>query len=297
MPPLDPPLQLAVALDAYVVTVGILPQVYASTDPADIALFGDPDIPNQSVVYLPSSPHVYNTAALVYGPSGALLSSVHKHHLTPMEVSLLALTPGNVSENTVIPTPIGPLCVALCWDGFFEDVVSHLDGQGCGLLIQPSYNDAVWPAWLDSGLDNATHVWQPLDWTHGPLGMLQPTESVNINVVMNPMITGNLFDMVVDGQSAIVVRVRGNVPPLPPASSLYIGLVTEDVATPPYNVTAGGFSVLAIAPWAFPDNITAPVAARRASLAAQAQLLLPGSGSPLSGLYADSIILADARIL
>lgn len=287
--------QLAVKYQAYVVVATILPRFTVSTDPQDIALFGDPDLaPHQSEVYLATGPDVFNTA-FVYSPAGELLGNVSKHHLTPVEVSLLQLTPANISANRVIPTPIGALCVSICWDTFFKDVVGYLDKQGCQLLAHPSYNDGMWASWLSSGSGNSSSVWQPLDWTRGPFAALQLDESQHISVVANAMVTGNLFDMVVDGQSVIVQRAPVGTP-LPAPEQLYIGLVTENLATPPYNLTDGGVTVLARAPWAFADNTSLPLDTRRNALAAQAALLAPGSNSSFEGQYANTVIFADVTL-
>ena len=97
------------------------------------------------------------------------------HASTPAEVSLLALTPGNISDNRVLTTPLGRLCIAVCWDGFHTEVTSHLDGQGCELLAQPSYNDGQWPVY-----ESTPGLWQPLDWTRAPMGGLQAGVTANI---------------------------------------------------------------------------------------------------------------------
>jgi predicted amidohydrolase len=277
---------LAVELQAYVVAGTVGPRIVPSTDPSDIAFFGDPDLaPGQSVVYLPAGPQVYNTV-YVFAPDGGILAAVDKHWLTDLEVSMLALTPGNVSANMVQQLALAagpgvpplPLCVAVCWDGFHPDVVQWLDGQGCRLMVQPSYNMQAWAANTSAGAG----VWQPADWSTGPLGMLAPTATTNISTWINPMVTGNLFDLVVDGQSAIVARA----PTLP--TTEYIGMPLPP--TSPYNFNG---SFLALAPWAFPDPVALPLAQRRAALAALAAELAPGSGSPSEDAYADSVIWAD----
>jgi hypothetical protein len=275
---------LSVYLDAYIISATIGPYIVASTDPADIAFYGDPDLsPNQTIVYLPAGPDVMNLAYM-FSPNGSIIHSTPKKHLTQPEVSLLNLTPGNLSDNTVASINVGKVCVAICWDGFFVDVLRHLDGQGCEILIQPSYNMNIW-----AGNISNSSVWQPLDWTSGPFGGLQSSRTANVSFWVNPMVTGNLLDQMVDGQSSIVSRVSSKLPP--PVAALYVGMIPENIQSPPYNYT--GVCVLGLSEWAFADPIHLPLPQRRAHLAELAQLLLPGSGSPFEGLYAATMIFAD----
>lgn len=190
---------------------------------------------------------------------------VRKSHLTADEISVLHLTPSPVSANRAIALPFARACVSICWDGFWPDVLRNLDAQGCALLLHPTWNNGVWQG------DSQPGVWQAEDWISGPFGTVQPA-CKNLAVNVNAMITGNLFDMVVDGQSAIVARSAQTPKPL------YAGteLSNSSVAS---NWTA---TVLAMAPWAIEDPGRAhpqySLQQRRDILGAHAKLLLPDSG-------------------
>jgi hypothetical protein len=174
---------LAVELQAYMVAGTVGPLIVPSTDPSDIAFFGDPDLASgQSVVYLPAGPQVYNTV-YVFAPDGSILAAVDKHWLADLEISTLALTPGNASANMVQQLPLAagpgplPLCVAVCWDCFHPDVVQWLDGQSCRLMAQPSYNMQAWAANITAGAG----PWQAADWSTGPgdyAGMVSSREAL-----------------------------------------------------------------------------------------------------------------------
>src|SRR5581483_4129874 len=111
-----------------------------------------------------------------------------------------------------------------------------------------------------------------------------PAFLVNVDASM----TGNLFDVTFDGQSAIIGRRRGRATRTP-----WIG----------QNPDAG---FLAVAPWIAPDpGMALSLAARRALLATDGAKLLPGSGVPCGGSlvvgacengYREAIVHADVEI-
>ncbi|CAF3114526.1 unnamed protein product [Rotaria sp. Silwood2] len=273
---------LARLLNATIVSATFGPRITRSTDPKDIELYGDPDLyPNQTEVYLPLTKEIYNTAH-VYAPNGSLIASRDKYHLTPAEIELLQLTPGKLENNTVIKP--NNMCIAICLDAFYLDVLSHLDSQNCTILIQPSFNDQMWAA----NLSSQSPIWVPVDWAHGPLALFEKTQNIQFSI--NPMVTGNLFsDMIVDGQSTINQRLLRGITALNKQDDLYIGLDPVDVQD------ISGFQTLTLAKWARDDprekNLTKQE--RRQLLYQYALELAPDSKSKNENKYADTVIWAD----
>ncbi|CAF0810983.1 unnamed protein product [Adineta ricciae] len=265
---------LARSLNATVVAGTLGPRIIRSTDREDIDFFGDPDLyPNQTEVYLPLTKEVYNTVH-IYAPNGSLIASRDKTNLTPEEVQLLQLTPGKLEDNRIIKPD--NLCIAICLDTFHSDVLSYLDSQNCTILIQPSFNTEMWAT-------NVSSIWQPLDWTHGPMGLFERTQNIQFSV--NSMVTGNLFaDMIVDGQSSINQRASKML-----QTDLYVGVDWNDVQS------IGKFQTLTLSKWARDDprerNLTK--LERREILHQYALELAPNSTSENKNRYADTVIWAD----
>jgi hypothetical protein len=193
------------------------------------------------------------------------------------------LTPGKLEDNRLI-TP-NNLCIAICLDAFYLDVLSHLDAQNCTILIQPSMNDGMWATNLPSS------VWQPADWVNGPLGLFSKTQNIQLSI--NSMVTGNLFsDMIVDGQSTINRRLSRRTNPVDKPDNLYIGLDPVDIP----NINT--FETLALARWARDDpregNLTKQQ--RRQLLHQYALELAPGSESKNENNYTNTIIWADVTL-
>ena len=99
--------------------------------------------------------------------SGAIVHNVSKTHLTQQEVDVLKLTPANLTDNRAfrLGSAGSAFCVAICFDGFFEDVLSHLAAQGCKVLLHPTWNPGPWAAYIDTAIPvanpaNAGKIWQ-----------------------------------------------------------------------------------------------------------------------------------------
>ncbi len=276
---------LSRSLNATIISATLGPRIIRSTDPKDIELYGDPDLyPNQTEVYLPLTKEIYNRAH-IYAPNGTLIASRDKCHLTPAEIELLQLTPGEVEDNLVIKP--NNICIAICADAFYLNVLSYLDSPNCAILIQPSFNTQMWAA----NISSQSSVWQPLDWTHGPLGLFEKTQNIQFSI--NTMVTGNLFsDMIVDGQSTINQRLLKRRKSLDKQDNLYIGLDWIDVQD------IGKFQTLVLSQWARDDpregNLTKPE--RRQLLHEYAQELAPNSKSKNENKYADTVIWADVML-
>jgi predicted amidohydrolase len=290
-----------------------------STDPADVAFFGDVDDPARTDVYLPVGIDVYNTAYF-WGPDGALVGTTRKVNLTPPEVDLLNLSNGALDDVHVFDLPIGRIGIAISLDAFLASYVGHLDRQGAVLVVQPDANPGQWANAVGSPDPDD---WQPDEWLDSIMGMLGPAYP-NIHYNATSMMTGNFFPgtldpdgnptgLVFDGQSTVTRRAtrpprKGFVGTLPPAE---IRLFDS-------QPMRGRF--LAVSPWAFPDPATLhsagaldalldrcasafprgrrpralTLAERQQIMLACADSLVPGGANP--DAYAESVVTADVRL-
>lgn len=259
----------------YVVASTFAPQIQISHARPDLLAFGDPDLPAQEVVYMPVGKEVYD-AAFLFDPNGDIVGVTRKVRLTPVERFLLGLTPGDLDDVDVFQTPMGRLGIATCQDAYFHDYRSRLDALGASVVAQPSFTGP----WAGD-----PSFWLPQDWVNASLGLVQ-AQYPNIHYNLNAGLVGNLFDQVLDGQSAILRKSDQ-----PPASH-YIGLDSS-----------GGYNaeIVALAPWATPDpGIESPslsLLERRQILRQYGLELAPGSGSPLQNGYVETALAADLEII
>lgn len=154
-----------------------------------------------------------------------------------------------------------------------------LDALGANVVIQADANPGEWTGPDGDGIQR----WQPLSWmTSTWRAVADPSVRFAYNVT--PMLTGNLGDLVFDGQSAITQR-GGTAGP----GCHYIGnavwVAGED--RPDLVDEAGPKTeFLAIAPWVAPDG-------PRDALRAVSAQLGPLSGDPMTNDYVETAIAAD----
>ena len=138
---------------------------------------------------MPGTGEVRNVAVL-FGPDGTVLNETAKVHLIDLEgPSGLDLTPGRLADVTVAATPFGKVGTAICYDGFHNDVLDRLTGQGATIIVQPSFNPQPWTPAQET--DWATGLWARLKGRPGLVGV-------------NPMMAGHLSDVVSEGRTNIV---------------------------------------------------------------------------------------------
>jgi predicted amidohydrolase len=209
---------LASHYQAYVIAGTLSPRIRISHDKKEIAFFKDPDLSLDEVheVYIADSPEVYNSA-FIFSPfnGGEILGVIDKFHLTDEDKTLLQVTSGTLESSLTysLGPPMGEttgegqqgvnVCVAICYDAFFDDVLTFHDQQNCSVLIQPSYNTQPWASYVNS---TSTPVyWQPDDWTRSTFASVSDRyPSIQYNV--NAMQVGNLLDLPADGQSTITKK-------------------------------------------------------------------------------------------
>jgi glycerophosphoryl diester phosphodiesterase len=293
----------------WVVASNNQPRYRASTDPAEIALFGDPELQPLSEVYVATGQRVTNQTSIwapydvdPSAPAGEknLLFRNDKVPLTPIEKDLIALDEGpfagpdavaNAAGTTVAGFRLGfaTSLPAFMWGYPFgqrppdlapcADVrVSYMpcmDALGVDVVVQAEANPGRW-AWYQAG------GWQPLEWMRSTWRTVaDPGVSFRYNIT--PHMVGNLLDLTFDGQSAITMRGARE-----PARN-YVGN-TEFAAgrdLDEYLPQVGPKTeFLALAPWVIPD-------AGRATLEAMAARLAPGSGDAAENDYLETAVWAD----
>ena len=301
---------IAKSTQSFVAVGAVGPRIRVSSDKADIAFFGDPDLSKeQQEVYLPLSNEIFNTAYVFEPVSGDVVFTATKVHLTPIEEELLHLTPGNLSDLgvfRVVNDGVASFCIAICFDAFWSDVTDRLKQQGCSVLLQPSANDGPWAAYVPGNNDlsasassSVNLLWQPLVWTNSTIRNVQaeaaPLVQEGFSYLVNAMSTGNVYDLYFDGQSIITKR-NATASGLLNANDTYVGLGRD------FLNASWRAETLAIAPWAFPNSETNP--GGRLSLSVwreqlevfQARLDPISADATSPGQFLDSMITAQLTL-
>jgi predicted amidohydrolase len=265
----------------------LLPKLTTSNDPDDLEFFGDPDVADETLVYLAAGPEVYNVCYL-WGPDGAEIGSSRKVNLVDLEgPDLLDLSPEQLANVVAYDLPFGRVAIAISLDAFIPAYVGHLHDLGAQIVLQNDANPGRWVS-MNPRADHiepsdGSLIWQPEEWRDSTIRMVEHPDYAGIQYNVCPMIVGNLFDLEFDGQSSITAR---NPPAeLPPRA--YVG-------------DAPQARFLALAPWVVPDPGDADpdltLAQRREALMQVGEALAPGSGDPRENGYVESIVWADLQV-
>lgn len=287
----------------YVVAGNNQARYRATHNPLEVALYADPAVLPTDTAYVATDSRVTNTTFL-WGPADTnpaaapfernLLARNEKVPLTDMEKDILGLdagpSTGPAALANVAPVPVAGFKLGFAtslpafqygypfaqrpadFDACADLNVSYVpcqDQLGVDVMIQADANPGMWATAAQSG------GWQPLEWMGSTWrAVADPTVRFRYNVT--PMMTGNLFDLVFDGQSAITGRGKLTSP------KRYVGNATASPADPAeYAVYAGDKSeFLALSPWAAPDTPREQLAATAAELAQ-------------TNAYVESVIYAD----
>jgi predicted amidohydrolase len=152
-----------------------------------------PDYKIKNGKYIPFKPwdkKVYNISYL-FGPDGLIIGSQKKVYLIDLEgPEGLDVQPAKLSELKVFNTPMGKIGIAICLDGFKEDVLHELQKHGADILVQPSANPGPWT------------FEQREDWLNG--SWHAAAKQKMFKYAVNPMMTGGILDVQFYGQSSIV---------------------------------------------------------------------------------------------
>jgi hypothetical protein len=285
-------------------------RVEEADDPQLVARLRDPDEPGRPYAYEAVSTFTPNTT-MVFAPNGEILvpdghggtleapsqtggvlsGTTSKAYLTPIEepppgnAAGLSLSFNPVRNQEVIDTPVGRLAIVISKDAWMVDVNDRFVAKGANVVLQPEAFDS----WAFT-----TTEWSPDVFREGGYANVQKNPEWVANV--DASMTGNLFDITFDGQSAIIGRKQKT-----PA-----GPLSGDDAWMGQNPDTG---FLAVAPWIEPDpgiaNPALSLAARRTALAADGVVLKPGSGIPCAGPldfgacengYREAVVWADIDV-
>jgi predicted amidohydrolase len=136
--------------------------------------------------------------SFLFAPSGKILSRSPKLNLTAGLEKLVGLSSGRLEDVAVAVTPLGRVTTLICYDGFFERALEKADSLGTEIIVQPSANAALWNgAWSADASKIEGQEWLARGIMHG----IQ--DRANIRYALNPMMVGNLFDLVFEGRSSI----------------------------------------------------------------------------------------------
>jgi hypothetical protein len=299
--------EIAVTYGVYVtLSADLAParRVEEADDPALVALLRDPDEPARTYAYEALSNQVRN-AVFLFAPDGeilvpqpdgstlrspsetggAILPSITKAYLVPLELDLLGLQVTSVRDMDVIDTPVGRIGVVISKDAWMTDVNDRFEAKNAQVLVQSeAFSDWAF----------GTAEWSPDVFKEGGFSFLQKSPSFVVNVA--PCLTGHLIDITFDGQSTIIgKKTKASPGPLSPANA-WVGQNPD-----------GGF--LAVGPWVIDDpgigNPGLTLAQRRTQLVATGTALLPASATPCPddltpgacrNGYRESVVHADVDL-
>lgn len=250
------------------VSINIAPY-QSSGDKALISALGDPESAGTKSVYVATAPEVYNVS-IVYGPDGKEVGRVRKAYLVPAERDTLEMSFGTLEQLRPIQTSFARLAPVISKDAWMPDVLERFSELGADVTLQHEAFSG-WAVEEQPG-DWLPDVLQESLWSH-----VQAYSSFRYGIL--PCLTGNLFELVFDCQSAIAKQVS-----LGDKRRSFIG-----------QETLAGY--LDIGAWAFPDPIEAQpdiaLDSRRRALRKLGLALLPGSGDIRENSYARSVATAD----
>ncbi|NJK45898.1 MAG: hypothetical protein HC933_18000 [Pleurocapsa sp. SU_196_0] len=134
----------------------------------------------------------------LFASSGKVLSRSAKVNLTDGVESMLGLSRARLEDVSATITPLGRVATLICYDAFFETCLERADASGAQILVQPSANAQIWDGpWSADASRIEGHEWL----ARGLPSRLQGR--VNLRYGINPMLTGNLFDLRFEGKSHI----------------------------------------------------------------------------------------------
>jgi hypothetical protein len=173
-------------------------------NPQKVVALRDPNETTRDYAYEATTGKVSNMA-LVFDPSGRLISKQVKTYLTEIELpGQLDLVPGEVTGGLgAVKTPVGTLGFVTSKDAWMPDVLAKLDEAHVDLLVQPEFfvNDLV----------SGGGMWSPD--TLKASGYNDVLRLPSVKTMVLPELTGNVFNYGADSQSHFVLKPgRGKVP-------------------------------------------------------------------------------------
>ena len=219
-----------------------------------VAQLRDPFEPQRDYAYEAIGSRTANMA-LLFDPSGRLVSRQKKQYLTPFEVpGQLDLVPGEISGGlTAVRTPVGTLGFVTSKDSWMPDVQEKLDSGHVDLLVQPEF-------FVDNTLATPG-MWSPdILLASGYANVLRHP---SMETMVMPEATGAVFNFDADAQTHFALKPRTAKP--------RTGFLAGQPPAP---------GLASVAPWVIPDRPSEPLARRRERLREAARAIEPGSGVP-----------------
>lgn len=292
----------------YVVAGNYQTDFRETTEPAEVAAYGDPEL-NASSAFVATSASVRNITqawapvdSVTFGPlcHRNVIASNAKIPLTSFELEFLGLDPGprvgdeaiaNASPVEIEGFRVGfatslpaftygyPFAAEAATDPLADLEQSYAAAQsalGVEIMVQADANPGPWATRVANG------SWQPLEWM-GSTWRAVADRTVRFRYNITPMMTGNLLDLPFDGQSSITARgLSGDL------NAHFVGNSAHGANDLPEYLPYAGAKpeFLALAPWVVDD-------APRSELEEIMLGLLPGTGSPIENSYVETAIFAD----
>jgi hypothetical protein len=231
----------------------------AEQNPQRVKQLGDPFEPARDYAYEAVSPLASNIA-LVFDPTGRLVSRQVKEYLTPIELpGQLDLVPGTVDRGlSALRTPVGTLGFVTSKDAWMPDVQSRLDEAHVDVLVQPEF-------FVGDTASDDTHMWAPD--TMLASGYSDVLRLPSVETLVEPDLVGNVDNFTADAQSHIALKPHGRRRPKTGPAGHLVGQPNRP-------------GLASVMPWVVPDPFrpSEPIAVRRHRVAAAGRALLPGSG-------------------
>lgn len=165
-------------------------RIYLSTFTRAAREFGAWIVAGSAILRWGETRRVYNTSPVIT-PTGHVIYRQHKVNLVEMESGAgLDIEAAPLNYISVVQSPFGNLGVAVCLDAFYQEVRQRLGSLGAQILLQPSANNYPW------------NEWQRNDWLRSAYQAV--AERGEFPLAVNPMLVGNLWDLVFEGQSSII---------------------------------------------------------------------------------------------
>ena len=228
----------------------------AEGNPQKVAQLRDPFEPDRDYAYEATTSRTSNMA-LVFDPSGRLVSRQRKEYLTEFEVpGQLDLVPGEVTGGlSAVDTPVGTLGFVTSKDAWMPDVQAKLDLAHVDLLVQPEF--------FSGDLTGNPGMWASD--TLLASGYSSVLRHPSFETMVLPEVTGAVFNFSADAQTHFAIKPR--------SSRAAAGHLVGAADIP---------GLVSVAPWVVPDPIRPDetIAERRKRLAEVGRAIEPGSGVP-----------------
>lgn len=261
--------EIAKQYEVYVAVSSDFAPAERSDDPADMAVFADPDLDDVQSVFVATEGAAYNWG-IYFDPEGEEIGRVAKSYLVPAEEDLLSLTHGSLEQAIPVVLPFARTAMVISKDAWMPGLLHRLDALGAQITLQPE----AFSGWA---VEEFKGDWLPDIVRQSGWGHTQRHSGFRHNVT--PCIKGNLFELVFDCQSHVTKDVA-----LDDELRSFIG-------QEPYR----GLAV--VEPWVIEDpGPPASLEERRATLRDRGERMLPGSGDPLEDDYDAEIIGFDVAV-